>query len=219
MALGAGHAENVKTIFSSQTRDRTPTGPNRTNPTGFESYDATTKAVGYHPQVKQMRIQTESAGGPQDVLYCHYAPTTFSEHYVADWKKVPLTGPGTSPVVFRYGQPREWSMKLLFNDLGAPANRPQNLLTTEESIRWLFSVMRPKGLGGTRAVGSSKSDPNSSKTGGYRPPTLLVFLTKQYFRCVLADMTINRLAIHPGSSDTIRAEIDVTFVEFAESST
>lgn len=193
------------------TSDTTPGGANQSNPSGFEGAESTTRAYGYHPKVSQMRIETDPAGGIGDVLYCHYAPTDFSENYVANYASVPIDGPDTTPVQYEYGNPKKWAMKLLFNDLGAPANRPSNVRSAEESIKWLFSVMRPKGLGGSRAV--------ASQAGGSKPPVLLVFLTAEWFRCVLAEMTIKRLAIHPTTRKTTRAEVDVTFVEFAESAT
>lgn len=157
-------------------------------------------SIGYHPNVKRMRIQSEDGGDP---LICHYDPTEFTEKYTAEWEKVPITGGAISPIAFKFVRPREWSMKLLFNDLGEDlSKRTTGVRSTESALFMLRGWFLPEGV-----VASSSAH-------GDRPPVLNVIIVNELYRCCLTDMSVVYKAVHPTSRVPTRAEVNVTFTEF-----
>lgn len=161
---------------------------------------------GYHPQAKKMVIYAGKPG--HRGLVCHYSPIDFTENYVTEYAEVPIFGPRAMPIQYKFGRPRKWNMRLLFNDLGEDATRvTSGRISTEESIKRLAKFMHPLARRG------------SSEKGKLGPQTLFVSLIKEIFPCRLATMTIKRLALHPLTRVTTRAEVDVVFIEFVISAT
>jgi hypothetical protein len=200
--------ELVNTYFNNY--NPTPVGVTDAALESHKAYGTTTARGGYHPNNMRMLISSEKGGL---TVRCHYDPTDFTETYSMDWAVTPVTGKSTSPVEFKTVNPREWSMKLLFNSLGEDAKRQTNGLdTVEASLATLRKMSMPSFYSG----GSGRT---SSDESGERPPTLLVFLTDQAFRCVITRLTVTRKAIHPQSRAATRAEVDIAFTEFVESAT
>lgn len=169
------------------------------------------RGEGYHPVNKRMIIRPEV--DPSKELLCHYDPSEFSEEYTAEYADVPVVGDTIQPIAYKFSHPRKWTMKLLFNDLGESFDKRQqtDTKTTQEALDYLRAFMTPKNYRGVVSIANSD-----------KPPVLLVFLTNQYFRCCLTTMTVRRLKIHPSGGlgmmrgQALRAEVDVTFVEFIE---
>jgi hypothetical protein len=161
-------------------------------------------SIGYHPNNERMKIVQERTG---TTLFCHYDPTEFVEKYTSEWEKPPISGTASQPIVFKYIRAREWSMKLLFNDLGEDSSRrSEGMLSTEASLSMLRRWFLPQYAGGFGT---------SSKVGADRPASLFVMLTNQVFHCCLTDLSIVRKAIMPVVPRfTTRAEVSVVFTEY-----
>lgn len=165
---------------------------------------------GYSPMRYRMTIFAETAAY---LLTCDYDPAEFTETHNMDWKSVPVAGRKTTPIAFLTVNPREWSMKLFFNTLGDNTNTrsPNQEKTVRDSLDILRKMANPSFYGGTGAV-------SVTTDGQERPPTLVVYLIDRAFRCVITKMAINHKAIHPTTRIPTRAEVDITFTEFVESS-
>lgn len=170
---------------------------------------------GYHPRMARMIIVPERSYAHNSTrLYCHYDPTEFTEAYNIEWKIVPITLAGLAPPVFTQVEPRKWSMRLFFNELGESVSRKNpNTVSVDESITKLRGFALPSSYASFTNTGIGAS----STASGEPPPKLLVFLISKVFRCIISEMSIVRKAIHPTERRTTRAEIDVTFLEYTES--
>ena len=157
-------------------------------------------SVGYHPNNQRMTVYPEGGG---QVLYCQYDPTEFTEKYTAEWHKTEIVGSAITPIQFKFIRPREWSMKLLLNDLGSDSvARSPKVESVDTGLAILRSWFLPSGIAGASSIGQD------------RPPTLRVILINEVFVCCLTDMTVVRKAIHPTNRSTTRAEVSVVFTEF-----
>lgn len=177
---------------------------------GKDMFSTTLSSVnGYHPRRTRMTIVTDPI---TDTLVCDYDPTEFTETHNMDWESTPVTGRTTTPIAFKTVNPREWSMKLFFNTLGDNSKTRSD--SQEKSVRGALNILRKMAN-----PGFYNGTATSSSDEAQRPPTLIVFLIDQSFRCVITKMTVNYKAIHPLERYPTRAEVDITFSEFVESST
>jgi hypothetical protein len=169
-------------------------------------------SYGYHPMRFRMLIMAEAPANYS--LTCDYDPSEFTETHNMDWESTPVTGKSTTPIAFKTVNPREWSMKLFFNTLGD--NEKARSESQERTVRGALDILRkmanPSFYGGANAI-------DVTTDGNSRPPTLVVFLTDgPPFRCVITKMSITTKAIHPTTRIPTRAEVDIAFTEFVESS-
>ena len=183
---------------------------------GYDIFKGTDKLVaqpvgGYHPMRYRMTIYAEDGTG---TLVCDYDPAEFTEVHNMDWEATPVTGRGTTPIQFKTVNPREWSMKLFFNTLGDNQyTRSQSQeRTVRDSLDLLRKMANPVYYGGGLSY-------TATSGANLRPPTLVVYLIDIAFRCVITKMSIIHKAIHPTSRIPTRAEVDISFTEYVESST
>lgn len=175
--------------------------------------------VGYHPVHTRMKIIVcegdETNPQPtKETLVCHYDPSDFSETHSVSYEDVGVSGASLQRKQFSYGNPRVWSLKLFFNELGEDVSAGMQLpgvMSVAESLRWLRDVMYPsktwKGGNIARAIVTTNLQHE-------KPPILLVLLTNESFLCYMTGLTINRKFLHPRTRAPIRAEVDVEFTEF-----
>jgi hypothetical protein len=175
---------------------------------------------GYHPRNTRMTIAVLNG---EARIRCHYDPTEFTESFTTEWKIVPITTAGVNPAVFTTAEPRRWSMKLLFNDLGEDSSRDLGAGSARADVDTQLALLRAFALpqiygqliSGV-SLGLQSTNGVSSNSDGLPPPILVVFLINRAFRCVLKELTIVRKAIHPLTRATTRAEADVVFLEYTE---
>ena len=165
-------------------------------------------SIGYHPRLNRMTVRPKRWQSG-DTLFCHYDPKEFVEKYDAEWHNTEVTGAMTTPIVFKFVRPRQWSMKLLLNTLGGDPNRDSPTAGVDGELQQLRIWFLPRGAGGIGSVA----------TNGDKPPVLLVSLIDaEVFPCCLTGLIVTRKAIHPMDRFTTRAEVDVVFTEFLEGS-
>ena len=205
--------------------DNTDTGAGRDDSTNsapvYEVPENTMDGLGYHP--KTNRLQIIRMQGPEtapkltsDTVVCHYFPTKFTETYKTEYQKQQVSGVAVQRLQFIFGQPRVWTMTLLFNDLGEPASRQgvSGRKSVDASLASLADWTRPPMTqvyyGNTEGAVATRRDKS-------RPPIVLVAMLKDSFRCYITGLSINRTHLHPITSATLRATVDLEFSEFLPS--
>jgi len=172
--------------------------------------------VSLHPRQTKMRIQERD--NPGAFLLVHFNPTEWSDAKEVDYEEVEVPGRGTETVQFKMGKPREISMTLFLNEWGQN-HRIQK--SVEESIEWLRDKQVPKGGSEGGLFGWGAVEP---------APPILQLVWREVFTCVLTSVHVTRQKMRPATAaggsfggfpkkefDAIRAEVEVTFKEFVES--
>ena len=183
----------------------------------FKVPENTMDGLGYHPKTNRLQIikMEGDETAPQlssDKVVCHYFPTKFTETYKTEYQKQQVRGVAVQRLQFIFGQPRVWTMTLLFNDLGEPASRQgvSGRKSVDASLASLADWTRPP-------IGGGRSEAAATQRDLVRPPIVLVAMLKDSFLCYITGLSINRTHLHPITSATLRATVDLEFSEFLPS--
>jgi hypothetical protein len=178
----------------------------------------TSRAVGsFSPLQARMKIvRMSGAGGSEvftnDFVICHYNPEEFTEELSASYQNLKVSGTAVQRIQFEFGNPRKWTMNLLFNEWGESAkDYPANRKSVDDSISALRTYALP--LDGITKNSNWDARVNENP-GAYAPPILGVLLTKEAIICHLTSMSVTRTKINPVTLETIRAMVQVEFTEY-----
>lgn len=164
---------------------------------------------GYHPVQSRIQIIITKGGqaNPQPTgksIILHYDPKEFTESASNSFQEALATGTMVPRWIFEKGSGRTWTMTVLLNDMMDNGRRSPDGSTCEDCLSFLRTCMRTDGASSVR-----NTDGDKAKT----PPALLVLFQSKAFLAYLKDMNIRYSMIHPTKRYTLRAEVELTFIE------
>lgn len=165
---------------------------------------------------------------PAECLVFHWDPTSYKISKTANWSEDAVEG-GSPLQNYKGCGLTHITCRLLFNDIARPHVTQR---TTEDSVEWLMSRLRPRT---DKEAGRRGLDPKRGrkwlsirdKDANRPPPVMVLFGLRDGFECTLRGVDLDTgLQLAPGLSrvgagderwtggDILRTFLDITLVEY-----
>jgi len=175
--------------------------------------------MGFHPQAKKMTLTRMAIAGnnPKFVkdqsaeMVCHYNPETVQENIGANY----LTAQGVAGVrveryQFKEARAKTWNMTILLSSWGDDMNRRHPAcMNVKDSLNWIRECIRPP-----KATGYYERYSDGSVAQMDAPPPIFVNIFDEAFVAYMTDAVITYQKLSPLSGEPIRAEVNLSFVEY-----
>lgn len=176
-------------------------------------YDYTDVVFGLVDSREGRPLRGTSASPIINALWFQHVPTESTETYKVSYDTVEATGRQINSLQFKHGEPRIITFQLFVNEWGVHGNNAgggKQVMSAEETVRWLRDRMYPQGTG-------------ASKT----PPRILTFVGWELINVVVVSAKVKRtllarqLSVRRGRGDKsikrgqmLRGYIDLELREY-----